>query len=57
MHMLFVRVARAAFLRSAGAARALYFSAAAGASTARRAKPGDARAAYLFFARGATGAC
>ena len=47
MHMLFVRVARAAFLRAAGAARALHFSAAAGASAARRAKPGDGRAANL----------
>ena len=49
--------ARAAFLRAARAARALHLSAAAGVSAARRAKSGDGRAAKLFFARGAFGAC
>ena len=53
MYMWFVRRARAVFLRSAGAARALHYSAAAGASAGGRAKPAEARAANRFFARGA----
>ena len=43
-YVVCARVARAAFLRTAGAARALHFSAGAGASAARRAKSGDGRA-------------
>ena len=49
--------ARCIFLCAAGAARALHFSAAAGANAVRRAKPGDGRVTNQFFARGAFGAC
>ena len=41
--------ARAVFLRSAGAARALHYSAAAGASAGGRAKPAAARALTGFL--------
>ena len=44
---------RVVFLRSAGAARALHYSAAAGASAGGHAKPAAARAVNRFFARGA----
>ena len=53
MYMWFVRVARAVFLHAVGAARALHYSTAAGASACGRAKPAEARAANRFFARGA----
>ena len=53
MYMWFVRRARALFLRSAGTARALHYSAAAGASAGGHAKPAEARAANRFFTRGA----
>lgn len=55
--MSFVRAARAAFLGTAGAARAVHYSAAAGASAYPRAKPAEARAANAFFGCGAKRAC
>ena len=57
MYMWFVRAARAAFLGTAGAARALHYSAAVGASAYPRAKPAEARAANTFFGRGAKRGC
>ena len=47
--------ARAVFLRAAGAMCALHFTAAAGISAARSAKPGDRHAANWFLARSALG--
>ena len=53
LYMWFVLAARAAFLGTAGAARALHYSAAAGAGAYPRTKPAEARAANAFFGRGA----
>ena len=48
---------RGLLVRAVGAARALYFSAVAGASIVRRAKPGDGRAANHFLGRSALHDC
>ena len=53
LYMWFVLAACAAFLATAGAARALHYSAAVGADAYPRAKPAEARAANAFFGCGA----